>query len=138
MTLRLENSWLEAMAPEFEKQYWHDLAAFVKSEYQNGVCYPDPKHIFHACDITPFDQVRVVILGQDPYHNFGAATGLAFSVPDGYKSQPSLKNIFKELEQDTGIKRTMTDLSDWGSQGVLLLNSVLTVRSGSPASHQKK
>jgi uracil-DNA glycosylase len=79
-----------------------------------------------------------VILGQDPYHNFGAAMGLAFSVPDGYKIQPSLKNIFKELKTDTGIGRTLTDLTDWASQGVFLLNSVLTVRSNLPASHQKK
>jgi uracil-DNA glycosylase len=110
----------------------------VKSEYATTPCFPEAKNIFRAYDTTPFDQVKVVILGQDPYHTPGAAMGLSFSVPDGSKPQPSLRNIFKELESDLSIKREQTDLTDWAEQGVLLLNAVLTVRQWEPASHQGK
>lgn len=135
MTVRIHPSWQSALAPEFEKPYWERLTAFVKSEYAAGPCFPPGKLIFKAFDTTAFDAVKVVILGQDPYHTPGAAMGLSFSVPQGAKTQPSLQNIFKELASDIGTARTSTDLTDWANQGVLLLNAVLTVRQGSPASH---
>ncbi len=138
MSIRIDSSWHEALRDEFEKPYWESLTTFVKEEYQTTRCYPEGKNIFLAFDMTPFNQVKVVILGQDPYHTHGAAMGLSFSVPSGSKAQPSLKNIFKELESDLGIKRTETDLTDWAEQGVLLLNAVLTVREWLAASHQGK
>lgn len=116
MTIKIHPSWHEALAPEFEKPYWSELTTFVKSEYSQQQCFPLGKDIFRAYDTTPFDQVRVVILGQDPYHTPGAAMGLSFSVPDGSKPQPSLRNIFKELDSDLGIKREKTDLTDWAEQ----------------------
>lgn len=135
MSLRIHPSWLSALSSEFSSEYWENLTAFVKGEYTSKECFPPGPNIFRAFDLTPFDRVKVVILGQDPYHTPGAAMGLSFSVPNGSKMQPSLRNIFKELENDLGINRTKTDLSDWAEQGVLLLNSVLTVCSGLPASH---
>ncbi len=137
MTIKIHPSWHQALASEFEKPYWTSLTEFVKSEYSQKRCFPEGKNIFRAFDTTPFDSVKVVILGQDPYHTAGAAMGLSFSIPDGTKAQPSLKNIFKELQSDLGISRTKTDLTDWAEQGVLLLNAVLTVREWEPASHQK-
>lgn len=128
MTVRIHSSWHEVLAPEFEKPYWQNLTNFVKSEYSRVTCFPQGKDIFRAFDLTPFDQVKVVILGQDPYHTPGAAMGLSFSVPNGNKPQPSLRNIFKELKDDLGVVRTNTDLTDWARQGVLLLNAVLTVQ----------
>ncbi len=128
MSVKIHPSWHEALAPEFDKPYWQTLTEFVKEEYVHIRCFPEGKNIFRAYDMTPFDQVRVVILGQDPYHTPGAAMGLSFSVPNGSKTQPSLRNIFKELESDLALKRTNTDLTDWAEQGVLLLNTVLTVR----------
>ncbi len=138
MTVKIHPSWKEALKDEFEKPYWWELTEFVKSEYGTTTCFPAWKDIFRAFDMTPFDSVKVVILGQDPYHTPGAAMGLSFSVPDGSKPQPSLRNIFKELESDLWVTRTKTDLSDWAEQGVLLLNAVLTVRSGLAASHSGK
>lgn len=138
MTVRIHSSWHEVLAPEFEKPYWQNLTNFVKSEYSRVTCFPQGKDIFRAFDLTPFDQVKVVILGQDPYHTPGAAMGLSFSVPNGNKPQPSLRNIFKELKDDLGVVRTNTDLTDWARQGVLLLNAVLTVQEWSPASHGGK
>lgn len=138
MTVRIDPTWHQALKPEFESAYFETLSAFVKNEYASGDCFPAPKNIFRTFDLTPFDKVKVVILGQDPYHTPGAAMGLSFSVPDGSKAQPSLQNIFKELRADLGIERTQTDLTDWSMQGVLLLNSVLTVRSGVPASHRNQ
>ncbi len=138
MTVKIESSWHAALAPEFEKPYWKELTEYVRAQYQSNTCFPAPKNIFRAFDATPFGKVAVVILGQDPYHTPGAAMGLSFSVPNGSKTQPSLANIFKELQTDLNIQRVQTDLSDWAEQGVLLLNSVLTVQSGMPASHQKK
>jgi uracil-DNA glycosylase len=138
MTIRLEASWKEHLRAEFEKPYWESLTAFVKSEYAAGPCFPKGGDIFRAFDLTPFDDVKVVILGQDPYHTPGAAMGFCFSVPDGNRPQPSLQNIFKEIQTDLGVPRSQTDLSDWAEQGVFLLNSVLTVRAGEAGSHAKK
>jgi uracil-DNA glycosylase len=136
--VKIHPSWHTVLASEFDKPYWQELTTFVKEEYKNGNCFPEGKNIFRAFDTTPFNQVKVVILGQDPYHTPGAAMGLSFSVPNGSKMQPSLRNIFKEIESDIGSKREATDLTDWAEQGVLLLNAVLTVRSGTPASHGGK
>ncbi len=138
MTVRIHLSWHAVLASEFEKLYWESLTSFIKSEYSQKKCFPEGKNIFRAFDSTPFDDVKVVILGQDPYHTPGAAMWLSFSVPNGSKAQPSLRNIFKELESDLWITRTETDLTDWAEQGVLLLNAVLTVEQGIPASHQGK
>ena len=138
MTVTIHPSWHMVLANEFEKPYWNILTEFLKEEYASTRCFPEWRNIFRAFDTTPFDQVKVVILGQDPYHTLGAAMGLSFSIPDGSKAQPSLRNIFRELESDMGIKRTHTDLTDWAEQGVLLLNAVLTVREGEAASHQWK
>lgn len=138
MAVRIHPSWQAALAPEFDKPYWGALTNFVKEEYATETCFPPGKAIFRAFDATPFDQVKVVILGQDPYHTPGAAMGLSFSVPQGHRAQPSLQNIFKELATDVGHTRSHTDLTDWAEQGVLLLNAVLTVRQGSPASHAGK
>ena len=136
--VKIHPSWHAVLAQEFEKSYWENLTTFVKDEYSKTACFPEWKNIFRAFDSTPFEQVKVVILGQDPYHTPGAAMWLSFSVPNGSKPQPSLRNIFKELESDTWIVRTDTDLSDWAEQGILLLNAVLTVRSWVPASHGGK
>lgn len=138
MTIRIEASWKTQLQAEFEKPYWESLTAFVKSEYASGPCCPQGKNIFRAFDLTPFEQVEVVILGQDPYHTPGAAMGFCFSVPDGNRAQPSLQNIFKEIKNDLDLTRTKTDLSDLAEQGVFLLNSVLTVRAGQAGSHAGK
>ena len=138
MTVRIEPSWKAQLHEQFEQPYWQSLTAFVKAEYAAGPCCPAGKNIFRAFDLTPFDDVKVVILGQDPYHTPGAAMGFCFSVPDGNRPQPSLQNIFQELHNDLGLERRQTDLTDWAEQGVFLLNSVLTVRerqAGSHASH---
>ena len=138
MPVRIHPSWQTVLTSEFEKPYWESLTTFVKEEYSTTRCFPEGKNIFRAFDLTPFDDVKVVILGQDPYHTAGAAMGLSFSVPSGSKPQPSLRNIFKELQADLGKNRTNTDLTDWAEHGVLLLNAVLTVREASPASHGGK
>jgi uracil-DNA glycosylase len=131
-------SWAKALSEELKEPYWNELWRFVVAQYEAHTCYPPRPMIFKALEATSFDQVRVVILGQDPYHTPGAAMGLAFSIPEGTKAQPSLKNIFTELASDLGITRTNTDLSDWADQGVLLLNTVLTVEEGKAASHAGK
>jgi uracil-DNA glycosylase len=138
MTLRIDPSWKTTLDAEFQKPYWEQLTTFVKEEYSTTSCFPPGKYIFRAFDTTLFDSVKVVILGQDPYHTPGAAMGLSFSVPNGAKMQPSLRNIFKELKDDLWIDRMTTDLTDWAEQWVLLLNAVLTVREWIPASHQGK
>jgi uracil-DNA glycosylase len=138
MTVRIHPSWQSVLQEEFTKPYWESLTTFVKTQYSEKKCFPEGKNIFRAFDMTPFENVKVVILGQDPYHTPGAAMGLSFSVPDWSKMQPSLRNIFKELESDIWLKRTSTDLSDWAEQWVLLLNAVLTVEQWLPASHQGK
>lgn len=116
MTIKIHPSWYEALSAEFEKPYWTELTDFVQQEYAHTRCFPEGKYIFRAFDTTPFDRVQVVILGQDPYHTPGAAMGLSFSIPEGIRAQPSLKNIFKELENDLGIKKTNTDLTPWAEQ----------------------
>jgi uracil-DNA glycosylase len=135
MTVRIEPSWKAQLQEQFEQPYWQSLTAFVKAEYAAGPCCPAGKNIFRAFDLTPFDDVKVVILGQDPYHTPGAAMGFCFSVPDGNRPQPSLQNIFQELHDDLGVQRQQTDLTDWAEQGVFLLNSVLTVRARQAGSH---
>lgn len=138
MKVKLEPSWYGLLEEEFQKPYFLNLADFVKAEYQRSIIYPPGKLIFNALDSLPVEGVRVVILGQDPYHGPGQAQGLSFSVPAQVALPPSLQNIYKELFNDLGIKRQAGDLSDWVSQGVLLLNSTLTVRSGQAGSHQGK
>lgn len=137
MDVRIEQSWKKALAEEFDKPYFRELVAELHREKQAGITvYPPGGSIFKAFDLCPLDKVKVVILGQDPYHNPGQAMGLSFSVPEGVAAPPSLKNIFKEIESDLGIRMSgSTDLTPWARQGVLLLNSVLTVRAGAAASH---
>jgi uracil-DNA glycosylase len=139
MTIKIEPGWEKVLSPEFEKPYFTDLINFVKTEYQQHTCYPKGKNIFAAFDNCPFDKVKVVIIGQDPYHGPGQANGLCFSVHDGIPHPPSLVNIFKELETD--IKKPYPqsgDLSHWAKQGVLLINATLTVRAHQAGSHQRK
>ncbi len=139
MDVKLESSWKKVLSDEFEKPYFASLAKFVKSEYATATVYPPPQKIFTAFDASPIENTKVVILGQDPYHGAGQAHGLSFSVPEGVPVPPSLHNIYKEIEGDTG-KRPPNDgnLTRWATQGVLLLNATLTVRGGSPGSHQAK
>lgn len=138
MDVKIEPSWKDALAPEFEKPYFEGLVRFLHQEKAAGkVIYPPGSLIFRAFDLTPVDQVKVVILGQDPYHNPGEAMGLSFSVPDGVKMPPSLRNIYKEIETDLGIRMSgRPNLEGWARQGVLLLNSFLTVEAGIAASHR--
>ena len=139
MEVRIEQSWKKALAGEFEKQYFADLVNYLHQEKAAGATiFPPGSQIFRAFDLTPVKNVKVVILGQDPYHGPGQAHGLSFSVPHGVPAPPSLKNIFKEIETDLGVKMSgCPNLEKWASQGVLLLNAVLTVRSGEAASHSK-
>ena len=130
------NDWDELLAPEFEKPYYQELRGFLKSEYSTCTVYPDKHDIFNALKLTPYKDVRVVILGQDPYHGPGQAHGLCFSVQKGIEKPPSLQNIFKELHEEMGF--SIPDdgwLVPWAERGVLLLNTVLTVRAGSANSH---
>jgi len=138
MDVRIEQSWKDALASEFEKPYFAQLVRFLHEEKAAGkVIYPPGSLIFRAFDLTPVDQVKVVILGQDPYHNPGEAMGLSFSVPDGVRMPPSLRNIYKEIETDLGIRMSgRPNLESWARQGVLLLNSFLTVEAGRAASHR--
>lgn len=138
MDIRLEPSWKEALSTEFDEPYFGELARFVKGEYAMAMVYPHPKNIFKAFELTPFSAVKVVILGQDPYHGPGQAHGLSFSVIEGVRNPPSLQNIFKELRTDVGGAPEKGDLSGWAEQGVLLLNATLTVRAGQANSHQGK
>lgn len=139
MEVKLESSWRELLKDEFDKPYFLELASFVKQEYQKGKVFPPGKYIFNALDSLPADKVKVVILGQDPYHGDGQAHGLSFSVPDGVEPPPSLKNIYKELYADLGVtKKNSGNLTSWVKQGVLLLNSTLTVRAHQAGSHQNK
>ncbi|GAB4137508.1 MAG: uracil-DNA glycosylase [Bacteroidia bacterium] len=134
---QIEESWKEILYPEFNKPYFQQLKQFLVEEKKNNVVYPPGPLIFNAFNNTPFDQVKVVILGQDPYHGPGQANGLCFSVSEGIKQPPSLVNIFKEMQKDLNVPYPKTgNLSGWARQGVLLLNTTLTVRAGSPASHQ--
>ena len=139
MNVRIENSWKEALQSEFDKAYFAELVSFLHREKAEGkTIYPPGSQIFRAFELTPLDKVKVVILGQDPYHGAGQAMGLSFSVPDSVPAPPSLKNIFKEAEQDLGIRMSgRPNLESWARQGVLLLNSILTVREGVAASHSR-
>lgn len=137
MNVKIEESWKQHLDSEFEKPYFAELTNFVRQEYISTTCYPPGRLIFNAFNLCPFDKVKVVIIGQDPYHGPGQAHGLSFSVCDGVTFPPSLQNIFKEIEQDLGTPIPMTgNLTRWAEQGVLLLNATLTVRAHQPASHQ--
>lgn len=139
INVNIEESWKKILADVFSTQFFSRLTTFVRSEYSLSTVYPPAPQIFNAFNLCPFDNVRVVIIGQDPYHNPGQAHGLSFSVPDGTPLPPSLKNIFKEIEGDLGVKASNSgDLTRWALQGVLLLNAILTVRENKPGSHQKK
>ncbi len=143
----MHDSWKQKLLREFDQEYFRSLTQFVRDEYAKGIIYPNPKHVFRAFDETPFDAVKVVILGQDPYHGPGQANGLCFAVNAEVRPPPSLQNIFKELESDLGSTsspqagRTVNrdpDLLRWAKQGVLLLNATLTVSARNPGSHQGK
>ena len=134
----INKKWDIVLKDEFEKEYFKKLGIFVKNEYKNKTVFPNYENIFDALRFTDYDEVKVVILGQDPYHGLKEAHGLSFSVREGIKMPPSLLNIFKELYSDLGIKRTKSDLTDWAKEGVLLLNSILTVEKDRPLSHKDK
>lgn len=134
----INKTWDTVLADEMKKEYFRNLGIFVKNEYKHKTIFPPYENIFDALRFTDYDQVKVVILGQDPYHGLGEAHGLSFSVHNGVKMPPSLLNIFKELKSDLGINRTSTDLTDWAKQGVLLLNSIMTVEMDKPLSHKNK
>lgn len=139
MDIKLEPSWKEALNEEFDKEYFKRLTEFVRGEYFSVKVFPPPKYIFHAFELTPFDKVKVVILGQDPYHGDGQAHGLCFSVPEKVALPPSLQNIYKEIVSDVGgTVPPHGNLDQWGKQGVLLLNATLTVRAHIAGSHQGK
>lgn len=139
MDVKIEESWKKMLGNEFEKPYFAQLTEFVRNEYSSGTVYPPAKLIFNAFDHCPFDKVKVVIIGQDPYHGAGQANGLCFSVNKGIAMPPSLVNIFKEIAADTGKPMpTDGDLTRWSDQGVLLLNATLTVRAGNAGSHQRR
>ena len=139
MDVRIEASWKQRLASEFEKDYFIKLTEFVRSEYMRTTVYPPAKLIFNAFDNCPFDKVKVVIIGQDPYHGPGQAHGLCFSVNEGVANPPSLQNIFKEIQSDLGKPRPPNgDLTRWANQGVLLLNATLTVQAHQAGSHQRK
>ena len=129
-------TWTEILAPIKNTEYFTTLWEKVKEEYQTTKCFPPKNQIFRAIELTPFEEVKVVIIGQDPYHNDNQANGLCFSVSDKVTAPPSLKNIFKELEDDLGIKKTSNELEIWAKQGVLLLNATLTVRAHEANSHK--
>ena len=128
--------WDKVLKDELKKQYFRKLGCFIKKEYKTNICYPDYVNIFNALRYTDYEDVKVVILGQDPYHGEGEAHGLSFSVLPGVKRPPSLNNIFKELYNDIGVVRTNNCLTDWANQGILLLNSIMTVKKDSPLSHK--
>lgn len=139
MDVKIESSWKEKLAFEFEQPYFKALTQFVRTEYQTATVYPPPALLFNAFSHTPFDKVRVVILGQDPYHGPQQAHGLCFSVQDGVRQPPSLQNIFKEIQNETGAPIPLSgNLERWADQGVFLLNATLTVRASQAGSHQNK
>jgi uracil-DNA glycosylase len=139
MNVRIDESWRQVLQPEFDKPYFELLTDFVRHAYATRQCFPPAKHIFRAFDLCPFDKVRVVIIGQDPYHDVNQAHGLCFSVQEGVPAPPSLVNIYKELNRDLGKPiPTSGDLTHWAEQGVLLLNATLTVEAHKAGSHQGK
>lgn len=139
MEVIIEESWKERLSDEFDKPYFKELATFVKQEYKSHQVYPPASQIFNAFHHCPFNDLKVVIVGQDPYHGLGQANGLCFSVNEGVKHPPSLQNIFKEIESDLGVDIPDSgNLERWAKQGILMLNATLTVRANSPGSHQKR
>ena len=139
MKVKIEDSWQQPLAEELDKPYFEALAAFVRAEYARTTCYPPGNLIFNAFNLCPFDRVKVVLIGQDPYHEPGQAQGLCFSVNDGVQFPPSLVNIFKEIQSDIGTPIPLSgSLVRWAEQGVLLLNATLTVRAHEAASHQRR
>ena len=139
MEVRIDDSWQRVLQTEFDKPYFAELVGFVRSEYKAGTVYPPARLIFNAFDSCPFDNVRVVIIGQDPYHGVGQAHGLSFSVNDGVPLPPSLVNIYREISDDLHITPYSSgNLVRWAKQGVMLLNATLTVRAASPGSHQNR
>ena len=134
----INKAWDKVLEPQFKLEYFKKLGIFVKSEYKHKVIFPPYENIFDALRFTDYDEVKVVILGQDPYHGLGEAHGLSFSVKKGVRMPPSLQNIFKELYTDLNVKRTDSDLTDWAKEGVLLLNSIMTVEKDKPLSHKDK
>ncbi len=139
MQVKIDASWQDKLKDEFEKEYFKELVRFVSFEYKNDSCYPPGKQIFSAFDHTPFDEVKVVILGQDPYHGPGQANGLCFSVNDGIPKPPSLQNIFREIKADINKEMPQSgNLERWANQGVFLLNATLTVRANQAGSHQNR
>lgn len=139
MDVKIEESWKTRLSSQFSAPYFRQLAEFVRAEYAEHECFPPGQFIFNAFNTTPFEAVKVVILGQDPYHDVGQAHGLCFSVREGVAQPPSLQNIFKEIQSETGVPIPASgDLTRWARQGVLLLNSLLTVRAHQPGSHQGK
>lgn len=139
MDVKIEQTWKEVLQPEFDKPYFLELTKFVRSEYGAGTVYPPASLIFNAFNLCPFNKVKVVILGQDPYHEPGQAHGLCFSVNDGVPFPPSLRNIFAEIQSDTGTPVPQSgNLTRWANQGVLLLNATLTVRQHQAGSHQRR
>jgi uracil-DNA glycosylase len=139
MEVKIEESWKSRLKGEFDKPYFANLAALVRQEYSQYTCYPPGRLIFNAFNLCPFEKVKVVIIGQDPYHEPGQAMGLSFSVPEQVMMPPSLINIFKEIQNDLGKPMPASgDLTRWAQQGVLLLNATLTVRAHMAASHQRK
>lgn len=139
MDVKIEESWKKALSEEFEKPYFHDLVAYLHEEKAQGKkIFPPGREIFKAFELTPVQEVKVVILGQDPYHGYGQAEGLSFSVPENVPAPPSLRNIFHEIETDLKVKMSgCPHLEKWARQGVLLLNAILTVRAGEAASHSR-
>lgn len=138
MNVKINDSWAERLGNEFAQPYFSQLTDFVRHEYATTTCYPPGRLIFNAFNLCPFDCVKVVIIGQDPYHEAGQAMGLSFSVPDGVAMPPSLQNIFKEIQGDLGIGVPQSgNLTRWAEQGVLLLNATLTVRAHQAGSHQR-
>jgi len=137
--VKIEGTWLERLQPEFDKPYFENLIAFVRDEYTHHIVYPPAKLIFNAFNLCPFNKVKVVLIGQDPYHEPGQAHGLCFSVNDGVPFPPSLRNIFQEISTDIGTPVPLSgNLTRWAEQGVLLLNATLTVREHAAGSHQKR
>lgn len=138
MNVKINDSWAERLGNEFAQPYFSQLTDFVRHEYATTTCYPPGRLIFNAFNLCPFDSVKVVIIGQDPYHEAGQAMGLSFSVPDGVAMPPSLQNIFKEIQGDLGVGVPQSgNLTRWAEQGVLLLNATLTVRAHQAGSHQR-
>jgi len=137
--VNIESSWKELLSGQFGQEYFKNLSSFIRNEYKRTKVYPKPTDIFKAFQLCPVDNVKVIIIGQDPYHGENQANGLSFAVHKSVPIPPSLKNIFKEIEEDTGVQPIQNgDLARWATQGVLLLNATLTVQAGTPGSHQNK